>query len=65
MNAVHFDNIQHSGRFVKTVLTYFLYVLYFMLISINIFVIICSGFMPRVLLHIDVNGGSLCAESIK
>ena len=44
-----------SGQFYQTI---------FMLIFINIFVIICSGFMPRVLLHIDVNGGSLCAESL-
>ena len=30
-----------------------------MLIFLDIFAIICSGFMPGVLLHIDVNGGLL------
>ena len=28
-----------------------------MLIFLDIFAIICLGFMPKVLLHIDVNGG--------
>ena len=42
-----------------TAIIFALYVLLFMLIFLNIFAIICSGFMPGVLLHIDVNGGSL------
>ena len=65
MNAVHFDNIHRLGRFVKTVLTYFFICVVFYVdfdqhICYHMFRL-CAW----VLLHTDVNGGSLCAESIK
>ena len=63
MNTVHFDNIQHSGRFVKT-FNYFFCVLFYVDFNRHIcyhMFRLCAW----VLLHTDVNGGSLCAESIK
>lgn len=39
MNDVHFDNIYHLGRFVKTVLTYFFFLCQIDLFSITSIVI--------------------------
>ena len=62
-----FDTVELFQNFSKNenhLLHYALCVSLFMSVFLDIFVIICSGFMPGVLLHIDVNGGSLCAESL-